>query len=98
MSPRDLSLAGLGGHRRDVVRVACATVALLAAVLFVVGLPARYEGLRTLSQFDGVSQREEVLANLARLGLSVGLYAGYYFVLGLACAVACFALAALIFV
>ena len=78
--------------------MSCVALALLAAVVFVVGLPARYEALRSLSQFKNASQRDTALANLDRLDLSVSLYAGYNFALGVALAVACFALAALIFV
>ena len=87
----------LSSRRRIVVPATCVALALSVLGLFAAGLPARFEEIRSLSIFHG-AQREEVIANLARLGLSADLYAGYYLALGAAFAIACFALATLIFV
>ena len=74
--------------------MAWTTVTLLAVTLFIVSLPALYDGFRTLYGDDA---HNVLRANLARLGLSVDFYASYLFALGVVVAVACFALAVIIF-
>ena len=86
----------LSGSRLVIARAAWVVVALLALAFFIAGLPAYYHKYRTLSVFD-VGLRDEVRANLAELGLSVDLYAGYYVVLSLALAAVCFSVATIIF-
>jgi hypothetical protein len=76
------------------VRVAWTTVTLLAVTLFFVSLPALYNGFRTLY---GDDEHSVLRANLTQLGLSVDIYASYLFALGVIVAVACFALAVIIF-
>jgi signal transduction histidine kinase len=85
-----------GGRRLAIARAVWLAMSLLAVALFVAGLPLLYEEFRTLSISDAVD-RGEVRANLARLRLSLGFYAGYYVALAAALAAACFALAVLIF-
>jgi hypothetical protein len=84
----------LRGRRLTTARVAWTTVTLLAVTLFFVSLPALYKGFRTLYGDDAHSV---LRANLAQLGLSVDFYASYLFALGVVVAVACFALAVIIF-
>jgi hypothetical protein len=69
-------------------------VTLLAVTLYFVSLPASYNGFRTL--YDG-DEHSVLRSNLAQLGLSVDFYASYLFALGVVLAVACFALAVIIF-
>ena len=76
------------------MRVAWATVTLLAVTLFLVSLPANYTGFRTLY---GGAESSVLRANLAQLGLSVDFYASYLLALGVILAVVCFALAVIIF-
>jgi hypothetical protein len=71
-------------------------IASLAAALSVAGLPALYGEFRTLSFYDPVV-RDAVRTNLAELGLSVDFYAAYLLTLPIVLAVACFAVAALLF-
>jgi peptidoglycan/LPS O-acetylase OafA/YrhL len=87
----------LRGRRLTIARAVCVAMTLLAVVLFVVGLLPSFEEFRTLSVYEGAAVREITRANLDRLGLSVEFYAAYYLILGVALAVVCFALAALIF-
>jgi hypothetical protein len=86
----------LRGRSLTIARAACTTVTLPAVTLFLVSLPALYNGFRTLSAY-GPDERSVLRANLAQLGLSVDFYAAYNFALGVVLAVACFALAAIIF-
>jgi hypothetical protein len=84
----------LRARRLTIVRVAWTTVTLLAVTLFSVSLPALYNGFRTLY---GDDEHSVLRANLTQLGLSVDIYASYLFALGVVVAVACFALAVIIF-
>jgi hypothetical protein len=69
-------------------------MALLAVTLFFVSLPALYNAYRTLY---GGDEHSVLRANLAELGLSVDIYASYSLALGVVVAVACFALAVIIY-
>jgi hypothetical protein len=84
----------LRGWWLTIARVAWTMVTLLAVTLYFVSLPASYNGFRTL--YDG-DEHSVLRSNLAQLGLSVDFYASYLFALGVVLAVACFALAVLIF-
>jgi hypothetical protein len=86
----------LRGRRLTIARVAWATVTLLAVTLFFVSLPALYNWHRTLQGYSR-DERSVLRANLAQLGLSVDFYASYLLALGVVLAVACFALAVIIF-
>ena len=86
----------LRGRWLTVARVVCTTVTLLAVTLFLVSLPALYNGFRTLSAY-GRDTRSVLRANLAQFGLSVDFYAAYNFALGVVLAVVCFALAVIIY-
>ena len=86
----------LRGRWLTVARVVCTTVTLLAVTLFLVSLPALYNGFRTLSAY-GRDARSVLRANLAQVGLSVDFYAAYNFALGVVLAVVCFALAVIIY-
>src|SRR5215208_3706932 len=86
----------LRGRWLTIARVAWTTVTLLAVTLFLVSLPALYNGFRTLSAY-GRDERSVLRGNLAQLGLSVDFYASYLLALGVVLAVACFALALIIF-
>jgi hypothetical protein len=83
----------LCGRWLTIARVVWTTVALLAVTLFLVSLPALYNGFRTLYGRDA---RSVLRANLAQVGLSVDFYAAYIFALGVVLAVVCFALAVII--
>jgi hypothetical protein len=84
----------LRGWWLTIARVAWTMVTLLAVTLYFVSLPASYNGFRTL--YDG-DEHSVLRSNLAQLGLSVDFYASYLFALGVVLAVACFALAVIIF-
>jgi hypothetical protein len=84
----------LRGRWLTIARVAWTTVTLLAVTLFSVSLPALYNAYRTLY---GGDEHSVLRANLAQLGLSVDIYASYLLALGVVVAVACFALAVIIF-
>ena len=84
------------GRRLAAARVMWVVIASLAAALSVAGLPALYGEFRTLSFYDPVV-RDAVRTNLAELGLSVDFYAAYLLTLPIVLAVACFAVAALLF-
>jgi hypothetical protein len=84
------------GRRLIAARVAWAGLASAIAAISVLGLPARYAGFRTLSDYDP-AVRDTVRANLADHGLSVGFYAAYLLVLGAVLALACFTVAAVVF-
>ncbi len=86
----------LRGRRLVVARVTWAGLASAAAAISALGLPARYSEFRTLTDYSPAI-RDSVRVNLAELGLSVGFYAAYLLALGTVLAVACFAVAALIF-
>jgi len=86
----------LRGRWLAIAWAAWATVTLLAVTLFLVSLPANYDAYRTLPEY-GREERAVLRANLAQLGLSVDFYASYLLALGVVLAVACFALAAIIF-
>jgi hypothetical protein len=83
----------LHGRWLTVARVAWATVTIVAVTLFLISLPANYNGFRTLY---GGDERSVLRANLAQLGLSVDFYASYLLALGVVLAVVCFALAVII--
>jgi signal transduction histidine kinase len=82
-TPHALPSTALHGRWLLVARVAWVVAALLAMVIFVAGLPAYYEQLRTFSGPIGaffspeIEDPAAVRANLARLGLSAGVYAAY---------------------
>ncbi len=82
-TPHALPSTALHGRWLLVARVAWVVAALLAVVVFVAGLPAYYEQLRTFSGPIGaffspeIEDPAAVRANLARLGLSAGVYAAY---------------------
>jgi hypothetical protein len=84
----------LRGRWLTIARVTWTMVTLLAVTLFFVSLPASYNGFRTL--YDG-DEHSVLRANLAQLGFSVDFYASYLVALGVVLAVACFALAIIIF-
>jgi hypothetical protein len=84
----------LRGRWLTIARVAWTTMALLAVTLFFVSLPALYNAYRTLY---GGDEHSVLRANLAELGLSVDIYASYSLALGVVVAVACFALAVIIY-
>ena len=86
----------LGGRALAVARAVWLAVCALAVTLFATGLPGLYEDFRTLSVY-GAGVRGTVRANLAQLGLSADLYAAYLLALGSILAVACFTVAAVIF-
>lgn len=86
----------LGGRALAVARAVWLAVCALAVTLFAAGLPGLYEDFRTLSVY-GAGVRGTVRANLAQLGLSADLYAAYLLALGAMLAVACFTVAAVIF-
>jgi signal transduction histidine kinase len=82
-SPHAPPSTALHGRWLLVARVAWVVAALLAVMVFVAGLPAYYEQLRTFSGPIGaffspeIEDPAAVRANLARLGLSAGFYAAY---------------------
>jgi signal transduction histidine kinase len=82
-SPHAPQSTSLHGRWLLVARLGWVVVALLAVVVFVAGLPAYYEQLRTFSGPIGaffspeIEDPAAVRANLARLGLSATLYAAY---------------------
>jgi hypothetical protein len=86
----------LHGRRLAITRVVWVAVALLAVTLFVAGLPLLYGEFRTLRIYPS-DARDRVSAYLAQLGLSVDFYAAYLLALGIILAVACFAVATVIF-
>lgn len=86
----------LGGRALAVARAVWLAVCALAVTLFAAGLPGLYEDFRMLSVY-GAGVRGTVRANLAQLGLSADLYAAYLLALGAMLAVACFTVAAVIF-
>lgn len=86
----------LRGPRLAVARLVSAALAVSAAGVSIFGLPALYGEFRTLDNYDP-AVRDVVRANLADLGLSVGFYAAYLLVCGLVLALACFAVAAIMF-
>jgi hypothetical protein len=90
------SSTALHGRRLAAARAAWVTVASLAVALSVGGVPSLYGDFRTLSVYD-VGVRDIVRANLLQLGLSVDFYAAYLLTLAVVLAVACYAVAALIF-
>jgi len=90
------SPTALHGRRLAAAWAAWLTLASLAVGLSAVGAPSLYGELRTLSVYDA-GVRETVRANLLQLGLSVDFYAAYLLALGAVLAVACYAVAALIF-
>jgi hypothetical protein len=88
--------SALRGRRLAVARVTWAVLASSASAISVLGLPARYAAFLALSDYDPAA-RGVVRANLAGLGLSVGFYALYLLALGAVLALACSAVAALVF-
>jgi len=86
----------LRGHRLAVARLVSAALAVSAAGISIIGSPALYGEFRTLNNYDP-DVRDVVRANLADLGLSVSFYAAYLLIFGLVLALACFAVAAIMF-
>ncbi|HEX5504708.1 MAG TPA: hypothetical protein VFW96_18975, partial [Thermomicrobiales bacterium] len=83
------------GRWLDLARAACVAVALAIVALWVVSIPPHYQQLRMLDS-SFVRDPDVVRANLARLGLSVGFFAGYTLALKLLLTLGYFAVAAVL--
>ena len=88
--------SALRGRWLIATRAAWVTLAVVAVVISLLGLPALYAEFRALAVYSP-DLRSSVQANLTELGVSVGFYAAYLLALPLALATACFVMAAVIF-
>jgi hypothetical protein len=88
--------ATLHGRGLVIVRVVWVAISSLAVTLFVAALPLLYEEYHMLRIYRP-DDRDDVYADLTRLGLSVDFFAAYLLALGIIFAVAYFSVAAVIF-
>ena len=95
-NPEGSGYATLHGHRLAIARAVWVAVSLLAVTLFVAALPLLYDEYRSLRIYRP-SDRDAVYADLARLGLTVDIFAAYLLALGIIFALAYFGVAAVIF-
>src|SRR4028119_1537177 len=88
--------SALRGRWLIATRAAWVTLAVVAVVISLLGLPKLYAEFRTLAMYSP-DLRSSVQANLTEFGVSVGFYAAYLLALPLALATACFVMAAVVF-
>ncbi len=97
--PQDSADARLNGRWLTVARVVAAALALLTAVLFVVGIPASFAYLQVVCAdpaCNGSQPTPATVRALGQLGVPIALYAAYLLMLDVIFALVCFALAGLI--